>query len=90
MAGELNIPFEPTPDGPFELDVAMIQCGGVHVTVARTALPDGTVFPVLIFDFFTVAGERVPPIALYVTVDEMRHVRDNLNIAIDAALGAVS
>ena len=88
MAGELNMPFEPVPDGPFELDLRAVPCGGAGFRAARAEIDGLGTLPVLIFDFRHVDGTAVAPIALYLSVPEMRALRASLGDAIDAAIAS--
>lgn len=90
MTGELNIPFEPVPDGPFDFELTAVQCGGLVFRAARADLGDGQTIPVVIFDFRQITGEQIAPIALYLPPDDMLHLRAQLTSAIDAAIGAAS
>lgn len=87
MSGDLDLPYEDVPDGPFRIDLDAIACGGVVVRAAAVETVGGVELPAVIFDFKTAAGGEVPPILLALpTVEAMT---DLARLVTDAVRSAI-
>lgn len=86
MSGDLNLPYEDVPDGPFVMDAEMLPCGGVVVKAAVLPTPDGQRMPALVFDFFLADGDRLPSICLVMGVDETLALTDLVRGAVRSAV----
>lgn len=86
MSGDLNMPYEDVPDGPFEIVASVLPCGGVLVRSAVLPDPNGGRVPALLIDFYLANGDRLPSIALIMKPDEMLALPDVVRGAVRSAV----
>lgn len=81
MSGDLNLPYEPVGPDPIKIGVSGVLCGGV---VYRVAIIDTDIgkMPAVVWDFYRADGERLTPIILVCTPDELLRLPDELRKAV--------
>jgi hypothetical protein len=85
--GDLNLPYEPVPGGPANIEDDFLIAGGVVVRAAVVAHPvTSKPHPVLIFDFHLPDGSVASTVLLVIERDELEALPDVIR---GAALGAV-
>ncbi|MGE0342541.1 MAG: hypothetical protein AB7O86_05695 [Porticoccaceae bacterium] len=88
MTGDLNLPYEEVPGGPIPLDMNTKIAGGVVVraaTIPHPVLP-GETLPGLVYDFFLADGQRLVPVLLVLSTEEMLAHAELIRKAVRSAI----
>jgi hypothetical protein len=87
----LNLPYEPVPNGPVNIEEDMLVAGGVVVRAAVMAHPEtAKPHPVLLFTFYLPDGRTAPVVALIVERGELAALSKVVGDAAEGALRAAS
>lgn len=78
---DLNLPYEPVGPDPIEMGISGVLCGGVVYRVAVIDTEAGKM-PAVVWDFYRADGERLSPIILVCTSEELLRLPAELRKAI--------
>lgn len=85
---DLDLPYEPVPDGPLHTGEGFHIAGGLVVAAATVPVPDVGVMPALRFTFVAPDGTHYPPFLLVSDVDQMTKLKPLVYKAANAAIAA--
>lgn len=90
MSDDLDLPFEPIPDGAYLPDEHLHLSGGCVVMSATVPADNGSLLPALVFRFTDPNGTFYPPVVLVLSVAQLNKFPGLISDSIAAALRAAS